>query len=408
MKTIWIVYPYGAIVGERYLEARHIRFGKMLAENGYRVVFWTSNFSHGAKTFRSNGWKTVNVCHNFDIELVPSSSYKKNISVRRALFEINYSHNLAKKFYSLDKPDLIITAGTGFLTAFYPVWPYVKKKNIPVIYDIMDVNPFLNYMKLHHKKLMPFASLLTKSIEWRAKVFYKHVSAVCGLGRNQLMIAKKRTGSADIPACLVYNGIDVTTFRKRMEWACQVDLPEKKDGEVWCVYAGSLGPSYDIASLLACAERARKADDNLRFIVAGAGPQWTLVKEASKNNPKITFLGSVDASWLPAIYKKCDIGLCTYASFSTVDMPDKFYDYTAAGLAVVNSLQGEIKEYVQDAGVGVQYEAENSDSLYDAVKKASAHLSEYKEASYSLADRFDLNEQMKPLLQMINKIIIVP
>ena len=89
-------------------------------------------------------------------------------------------------------------------------------------------------------------------------------------------------------------------------------------------------------------------------------------------------------------------------------MPDKFYDYTAAGLAVVNSLQGEIKEYVQDAGVGVQYEAENSDSLYDAVKKASAHLSEYKEASYSLADRFDLNEQMKPLLQMINKKIIVP
>ena len=303
---------------------------------------------------------------------------------------------------------MIITAGTGFLTAFFPLWPYVKKKNIPVIYDIMDIHPFSNYMKLRHKKLMPFASLLTKSIEWRSKGFYKYVSAVCGLGRNQLMIAKKRIGRTDIPACLIYNGIDVTAFRKRMELTCQADLPEKTEGEVWCIYAGSLGPSYDIASLLACAERARKTGDNIRFFVAGAGPQRTLVEEASKNNPKITFLGSVDASWLPAIYKKCDIGLCTYASFSTVDMPDKFYDYTAAGLAVVNSLQGEIKEYVQDAGVGVQYEAENSDSLYDAIKKASTHLSEYKEASYSLADRFDLNEQMKPLLQMINKIIIVP
>ncbi len=405
LKTVWIIYPYGAIVGEKYLEARHIRFGKMLAENGYKVVFWTSNFSHGAKTFRSDGWKTVNVCNNFEIVLVPSTSDKKNISVRRARFEINYSRNLEKKFYSLDKPDLIITAGTGFLTAFYPVWPYVKKKNIPVIYDIMDVHPFSNYMKLHHKKLMLFANLLTRSIEWRAKVFYKHVSAVCGLGRNQLMIAKERTGRTDIPACLVYNGIDVTAFRKRMELTCQADLPEKKEGEVWCIYAGSLGPSYDIKTLLACAERARKADDNIRFIVAGAGPQWSFVDYASKNNPKITFLGSVDASWLPAIYKKCDIGLCTYASFSTVDMPDKFYDYTAAGLAVVNSLQGEVKEYVQDAGVGLQYESENSDSLYAAIKKAVAHLIDYKKASYDLAGRFDLNEQLKPLLQMIRDLI---
>ena len=113
MKEIWIVYPYGAIIGENFLEARHIRLGKMLANNGYRVVFWTSNFSHGLKKFRSEGWKTVNVCKNFDIELVPSSSYKNNISIGRVLFEMNYSRNLAKKFSRVKKPDLILTAGTG-------------------------------------------------------------------------------------------------------------------------------------------------------------------------------------------------------------------------------------------------------------------------------------------------------
>ena len=401
MKTIWIVYPYGTILGEKHFETRHIRFGRMLAANGYKVIFWTSNFSHGSKTYRSVSWKTINVCKNFDIELVPSSSYKENISIRRVLFEINYSRNLAKKYYSLDKPDLIITAGTGFLTAFYPVWPYIKDNSIPAIYDIMDVHPFSNYMKLHHKRLAPFAKLLIRIIGWREKAFYEHVSAVCGLGRNQLKIAKERTGKIDIPACLVYNGIDVSEFRKRMELTCQVDLPEKKEGEVWCVYAGSLGPSYDIKTLLACAEKVKQRNDKIRFIIAGGGPQSPLIEDASRNNIKITYLGSLNANWLPAIYKKCDIGLCIYASFSTVDMPDKFYDYTAAGLAVVNSLQGEIKEYVQDVGVGEQYEAENSDSLYAAIKKACVHLTDYKEASYKLAERFDLNEQLKPLLQMI-------
>ena len=405
MKTIWIVYPYGAIVGENYLEARHIRFGKMLATNGYKVIFWTANFSHGSKKYRSDGWKTVNVCNYFDIELVPSSSYKSNISVRRALFEINYSHKLEKKFSSMDKPDLIITATTGFLTAFYPVWPYIKKKNVPVLYDIMDVHALKKYVEQNYKKLAPFAKLLTKCLEWREKAFYENVSAICGLGRNQLMIARKRTGRTDIPACLVYNGIDVADFRNKMDFPCIVNLPEKQEGEIWCIYSGSLGPSYDIKSLLDCAERARKANDNMRFIVAGAGPQWTLVENESKKNSKITFLGTVNSGLLPAIYKKCDIGLCTYASFSTVDMPDKFYDYTAAGLAVVNSLQGEIKEYVQGAGVGIQYEAENSDSLYEAINKVHLNLGKYRKASYDLAERFDLNEQMKPLLQMIKELI---
>ena len=405
MKTIWIVYPYGAIVGENYLEARHIRFGKMLATNGYKVIFWTANFSHGSKKYRSDGWKTVNVCNYFDIELVPSSSYKSNISVRRALFEINYSRNLAKKFSSMDKPDLIITATTGFLTAFYPVWPYIKKKNVPVLYDIMDVHALKKYVEQNYKKLAPFAKLLTKCLEWREKAFYENVSAICGLGRNQLMIARKWTGRTDIPTCLVYNGIDVADFRNKMDFPCIVNLPEKQEGEIWCIYSGSLGTSYDIKSLLDCAERARKANDNMRFIVAGAGPQWILVENESKKNSKITYLGTVNSGLLPAIYKKCDIGLCTYASFSTVDMPDKFYDYTAAGLAVVNSLQGEIKEYVQGAGVGIQYEAENSDSLYEAINKVHLNLGKYRKASYDLAERFDLNEQMKPLLQMIKELI---
>lgn len=403
MKTIWIVYPYGAIAGENFLEARHIRFGKMLASNGYKVVFWTSNFSHGLKKFRSDGWKTVNVCENFDIELVPTSSYKSNISIGRVLYEINFSRNLAKKFSTINKPDMILTAGTGLVTAFYPIWPYIKENPVPVIYDIMDVHLFTGYMEQHHSKLVLFAKLLTKNIERRERFFYENISAVCGLGRNQLMIAKKRTGKENIPTCLVYNGIVVSEFRKKMELPCQVDLPKKGEGEVWCVYAGSLGPSYDIESVLACANKIKQNNDKIRFVIAGAGPQGNLVEEASKKNTQITYLGIVDPNWLPAIYKRCDIGLCTYASYSTVDMPDKFYDYTAAGLGVVNSLQGEVKEYVKQAGV--QYEAENSESLYKAIMKTVAHLDEYKEASYKLANRFDLNEQMKPLLKLINSLI---
>ena len=403
MKTVWIVYPYGDIIGEKFLEARHIRFGRMLAKNGYKVVYWTANFSHTFKKKRSDGWKTLPVCENFDIELVPSGQYTKNISLGRVRFEKTYARNLAEGFRKKEKPDLILTAGTGLVTAFYPVWPYIKEESIPTIYDIMDIHLFNSYMEQHHKIVLPLAKAFTSHLERKEKPFYEHIDAVCGLGRNQVEIAKKRTGKKDIPTCLVYNSIFVDEFRQNMDNPCQVELPEKQEGEIWCVYAGYLGPSYDMEPLLDCAEMFEASKEKVKFIIAGAGPQEELVKERSNKNTNITFIGSVDPTWLPAIYKQCDIGLCTYASYSTVDMPDKFYDYTAAGLAIINSLQGEIKEYVKEAGV--QYQAESSDSLYSSIKEASGNLEQYKEASYNLADRFDLNNQMKPLLELITTLI---
>ena len=403
MKTIWIVYPYGDIIGEKFMEARHIRFGRMLAQNGYRIIYWTSNFSHAFKEMRSKGWKTINVCKNFDINLVPSTPYKKNISLRRALFELNYSKSLSKAFKKKNKPDLILTAGTGLVTAFYPVWPYIKDNKVPTIYDIMDVHLFNSYMEQHHKALVPFAKVLTNNIERREKPFYQHINAICGLGKNQVEIAKSRTGRKDIPSCLVYNSVVVDDFRAKMELPCKAKLPKKPDGEVWCVYAGSLGPSYDIESILKCAQESRKRKDNIRYVIAGAGPQEGLVEEESRTNDRLIYIGSVEADWLPAIYRQCDIGLCTYASYSTVDMPDKFYDYTSAGLAIVNSLEGEIKGYISAAGL--QYEAENYHSLYKAVMGVCSNLDKYKEESYALANRFDLNNQMKPLLELINSLI---
>ena len=80
------------------------------------------------------------------------------------------------------------------MTAFYPVWPYIKDNDVPTIYDIMDVHLFNSYMEQHHKALVPFAKVLTNNIVRREKPFYQHINAVCGLGINQVEIAKRRTG----------------------------------------------------------------------------------------------------------------------------------------------------------------------------------------------------------------------
>lgn len=407
MKTIWFIYPYGPIPSEKTLDCRYVRFGKVLSKMGYNCVWWTANFSHGLKTWRSKSWETIDVCDNLKIELVPSSAYKKNISLGRVLFEMKFASNLGRKIRRIEKPDIIMTSGTGLFTAFRPVWPYMKKANVPVIFDIMDVHLINTYMQKNHKLAAPFVKLITMITNKREEPFYKNVAGVSALGRGQLKIAKERTGNRDVPSCLVYNGIYVDEFREVLNGESKIALPEKKENELWCIYAGSLGPSYDIETIIECADICEKEGSNVKFIFAGMGPYEELVEKAAQTNSNVVFVGRLSHEELITVYKQCDVGLATYTSYSTVDMPDKFYDYCAAGMAIINSLQGEVKDHIAENELGLQYEAGSTSSLLDCIMafRDTEFLNKCKKNAYDIGDKFDLKNQIAGLAEMINKII---
>ena len=407
MKTIWFVYPYGPIVGEKGLDFRYTRFAYVLAGKGYNVIWWTANFSHSTKQKRSSSWSTIGVLPNFSIKLVPTTSYKKNISIRRVLFELMYARNLGKRIKHEIKPDLIMTSGTGLFTAFNPIYPYIKKNKTPVIYDIMDIHMVNPYMSQNHKYLAPIVRLLTKIIETKEKKFYQLVNGVTGLGRNQLITAIDRTGNRNIPTELIYNGINVDKFRFEMNNS-NIDFRDKDEPDwLYCIYAGALGPSYDIDSIIGTAEFAKNNNDRIKFIFAGSGPQVDAIKIAAKTNNRIIYLGILNPKELVGFYSQCDVGLCTYASYSTVDMPDKFYDYCAAGLAIINSLNGEIKEHILNNHLGFQYEAGNCNDLYRKIRdlEDASVLSSCKKNAYAMASNFDIQKLINKLVIMMEKLM---
>jgi hypothetical protein len=87
-------------------------------------------------------------------------------------------------------------------------------------------------------------------------------------------------------------------------------------------------------------------------------------------------------------------------------MPDKFYDYCAAGLAIINSLQGEVKDQINKRKLGLQYKAGNPLSLYESIEKLSDYylLRECKSNAYASGEVFDLKNQMIPLVKMIDQL----
>lgn len=410
MKTVWLINPYGPIEGENWRDYSFNQFAKYLSDNGYRVIWWTSNFAHHFKEYRSNGWADIEVKQDYIIRLVPTTRYKKNIGIGRVLKDSIFSYNCYRRMRKEKKPDLIITAETP-LTFGYPGFIFGRKQNVPVIYDQMDLWPeFIE--KSFGKKIGKILNVLFQPVYKNRKKNYESASGVIALAKNYLNIALDISKELkNKPHELIYNGIDVSEFRKQMKEKDENGIIPKKDkDDIWIIFAGTLGPSYDILTLLECAKRFNSNNllsNRIRFIIAGSGPLENEVRNACNKVENIFYLGKLQPEQLTKIYNKCDIGLACYTAKSNVDMPDKFYDYTAANLAVVNSLNGEIKEYIEEYKNGINYEAGDVNSLYNCIEHIclSGDLDKLKNNSEKLAPTFDKNVQNEKLKGIIEKVL---
>ena len=408
MKTIWLINPYGPIEGENWREYSFNQFGKFLSENGYKVIWWTANFSHHFKKYRSNGWKDVIVNSNFVIRLVPTSSYKKNFGIGRMYKDYIFGKNAMRRFKQETPPHLIISAENP-ITMGNPSYNYAKREKVPMIYDQMDIWPEFIVRSLRN----PFnviANFLFKPVYRKRKVIYDNLAGSIALGKHYLEFMQHISPSlCEKPNALVYNGIDVKEFRERLNNDIRIDeLQEKMEDEIWCVFAGTLGPSYDITGIIECAKNFNEDKKNkFKFIIAGSGPYEEMVINYSKKLENLIYLGKLLPEQLIPIYGRCDVGLSAYSAGSNVDMCDKFYDYTAAGLAVINSLKGEISEHIEEKKLGYNYKANDVQSFKKALMKIGNEeiLNNAKRNSWTIGSEFDKNVQNKKLLEVINRII---
>lgn len=407
-KTVWIIGSAGPIEGENWRDYRDNQFGKYLSQHGYEVVWWTSNFAHHFKKHRSEGWKDISVTDHFTIRLVPATGYKKNFGIGRILSIFSFSYHAGKRMEKEPIADVVL--GNSVLTKGYPVFTYAKKHNVKSIVDQGDIWP--EFIELGFGRFSKIAHFFFRPLYKAREKNYYDASALIALGKNYLEFAQcVASNGHDKPSALVYNGIDIEQFNEMAKNGISSDLVkkiDKKPGEVLCIFAGTFGPSYDITAMLKCAAKFDERGKRVKFVFAGSGPRVPEVQEATENHRNIVYVGALKPSELIPLYTQCDIGLCPYTSKSNVDMPDKFYDYTAAGLAVVNSLTEEVAERIRESNVGLNYKASDFNDLYEKIENIVSDpelMQQMKKNSKALSGEFDSTVQNKKLADLIKQIL---
>lgn len=334
---VWLINPYGPLPGEGWRDYRFTYAARALAARGHEVTWWTAAFDHHTKRFREHDWRG-----DFSIKLIPTPAYERNISLRRLWFERRFGKVLLDRGRQEPRPDVIIAAdppqfsgGAGReLAAFH------RSK---LVIDRLDLWPEL-FVSTAPAALRPVVRIAAMPLHAMRKKNVRAAALVIAVAERyrDAVVADGARHAITIPI-----GVDAAALR----------APRVPHEKLTMVYAGSLGEHYDLDTVC---QAVRGMDAVL--LIAGRGPAEERLRAIAP--PNVRFLGALPAEELPRLYASADIGLAPYSAGSTVAMPLKVFDYLAAGLPIVTSLDGEFP--------AVHYEAGDPASLRRAIRQCFA------------------------------------
>lgn len=397
---IWIVNPYGTLPSEGWREYRSSMLARALAERGHRPTWFLSNFEHRSKSFRS-AVQADPALPGVSIHCLPARPYSRNISIGRIRYEQSFGQAFAAASRTLPKPDAIILAEPSLFFGA-PVRRYAQDNNVPLIVDILDLWPEM-FAVAAPRPVRPLAKRLLAPLHARRRKLLREAIGVVGCTAGYADVARAAT---DRPVETCYLGVDVAEVRRTM-----ADIPESRrlppyDG-LTCIYAGTLGEAYDIPCLAASVE-ALAPLGCVRLVVAGDGPERPRLEHLALAHPKtLIFLGKIPPHELGAIYAQAQIGLCSYAPGSAVEMPVKLFDYMAAGLGFVTSLDGEIRALI-NAGAGIYCRPGNPAALVETLTTLAAmpqRVTSMQQVAAGYGERFDQREQHAEFAAFIERLI---
>lgn len=344
-----------------------------------------------AQSLIRNGHQVIMVCGSFSVgQTGLNQSFKKG--VRRGIvdgieiieFKLPYSNNLSflKRIFvflifaiksikvALTEQYDILFATTTPLTAGIPgiLAKWLRGKTF--IFEVRDLWPELPKAMGVIKN--PMILWLMSMLEW---ISYHSADRLIGLspgiveGIIKRGIDKKKVAS--IP-----NGCDLDLFDKEQQpWRPN----NVKDNDLMAIFTGTHGLANGLDAIIDVAlELKKRGRDDIKLVLVGDGMQKKLLQQQAKELQldNVVFHDPVNKSKLAGLMASADLGLQILANipaFYYGTSPNKFFDYIAAGLPVLNNYPGWLAELIEQKGCGFTIPPEDPQIFADTLEYAANH-----------------------------------
>lgn len=322
------------------------------------VEIITSSFRHTTKSQRRNPAKVW----PFKITFIDEPGYPKNVCFKRFISHHVWGKNVLNYLENRDKKPDVIYCAVPSLTGPNLAAKYCEKENIRFIIDVQDLWPeafrmVLNVPVISNIIFAPFKSL--------ADGIYKRADAICAVSDTYCQRAKQVNHKVT-DTTTVFLGTELSTFDKYAE---ENPVLEKKDGEIWLAYCGTLGSSYDLTCVFDAL--AILNDSRLRIIVMGDGPKSDEFKAyAEEKRIRAEFVGRLQYNAMCSLLNVCDITVNPIAHMAAQSVINKHADYAASGKPVVSTQESdEYRKLIDDYQMGFNCRNNDCVDLSEKIKK---------------------------------------
>jgi len=347
---------------------RAINLSNILAEQGHEVVVWTSDFNHFTKSHRYGKFTSIKYSNNLSFKLIYSSGYKSNQGIKRLIDHAQLGLNLYRQIRKEELPDIAFIGYPPIETAWL-MNSYLRRRDTPTIIDVKDAWPetllraIPSRIKLIGKLLLlPYFLMMKKTLQ-SASAISAPTEEFLDWCLSQ---ANRIKSELDLVLPLTSPDLKFTSgeIEKASDWLKSQGI--KIDGSIKVTFIGTLNSAFDFNPVIYAAKSLP-----YQFIIAGDGPNFESIKNATTNLKNVYMLGWIDACTVNELSK---ISTVMFAPLHDLDdfkmsIPNKFYDYMRLGKPVLTSISGITGKLIQTYNIGEEYSSSNISTFAEKLEK---------------------------------------
>jgi len=263
--------------------------------------------------------------------------------------------------------DLLFATSTPLTAGIPGVWmKWFSRKKLKFVFEVRDLWPELP------KALGMKNPFLLGAMGFLEKQNYRQADGCIGLSPGICEGIRKRSQKNQIIE-MIPNGCDLDIFHPshRAELQLKGVLPT----DTVAVFTGTHGRANGLNAVLDMAgELKKRKRKDIKIIFIGDGKEKPHLKEQSKKMglDNCLFFDPMPKSKLKNIVASADIGLMVLKNvpaFYYGTSPNKFFDYIASGLPVINNYPGWLADMIHENKCGEVVPPDNPVAFADAMEK---------------------------------------
>lgn len=335
---------------------RIYEFSKEWVKKGHEVTVVTSIYSKSdlsAKKFIET--------QNFEgikVKVLNIKIDNKQHKIKRIFSFIAYS--LISSWYAVTLKADVVIASSGPITVGIPglLSRLCSKKKF--VYEVRDLWPEVPI------EVGVIKNSIIKSIAYSfEKKLYNKASLVVGLSPGMKDYIKNNFNHKNV-ICIT-NSANIDLFGDKKVFVKKRNL---KEDDFYAIYTGNIGDINNSFWLVNTARKLKeKKREDIKIVMIGDGQQKeeivSLIEKEKLNN--LIYFNLMSKEKLVPFLQHATVSLVPLKTTPVLDTssPNKFFESLAAGVPIIQTTNGWIKDYLNTNNVGFTLNGDDSDSLVE-------------------------------------------